>query len=275
MPPEAFATGCGWPVSCLFEIPADFPCGFYRLLGVADVPGVGSPGEHYFVVTPSAAEAAAADITVVCSTATWTAYNAFGGASSYRGSDAAAAAPSGFTIPELENGSGQLSIHRPIDPGRLSVPGGSASAPRNLPATITGVTAESALADTRTADFARKHGISPFYCGIGWAMYEQPFVEWAEAEGFSVVFLTQMDLHEAGLDQPRPAAAAAAAAAAQMLDRVKCLAMVGHCEYWSWEMRDAVDRYIDQGGHVARFAGNFWWQVRIQGDHSEEQICYK
>ena len=37
----------------------------------------------------------------------------------------------------------------------------------------------------------------------------------------------------------------------------------------------AVDRYIDAGGHVARFAGNFWWQIRIEGGLKDKQICFK
>ena len=37
----------------------------------------------------------------------------------------------------------------------------------------------------------------------------------------------------------------------------------------------AVDNYIDAGGHVARFAGNFWWQIRIEGDRKENQICVR
>lgn len=39
-------------------------------------------------------------------------------------------------------------------------------------------------------------------------------------------------------------------------------------------MRDAVDSYVDGGGNVARFAGNFLWQTRIE-DEGRRQICYK
>jgi hypothetical protein len=48
----------------------------------------------------------------------------------------------------------------------------------------------------------------------------------------------------------------------------------GHDEYWSWEMRDAVDAYVEAGGRVARFAGNFMWQIRLE-DEGRRQICYK
>ena len=50
--------------------------------------------------------------------------------------------------------------------------------------------------------------------------------------------------------------------------------IVGHDEYWSWEMRDALDAYLDNGGHLARFAGNFLWQIRLE-DEGRRQVCYK
>ena len=31
---------------------------------------------------------------------------------------------------------------------------------------------------------------------------------------------------------------------------------VGHDEYWSWEMRDAVEGFVAAGGNVAFFSGN-------------------
>ena len=39
-------------------------------------------------------------------------------------------------------------------------------------------------------------------------------------------------------------------------------------------MRNAVDTYVDAGGRVARFAGNFLWQTRISDD-GRTQTCYK
>ena len=40
-------------------------------------------------------------------------------------------------------------------------------------------------------------------------------------------------------------------------------------------MRDTVDRFTQQqGGMVARFAGNFFWQVRFEDDGAT-QVCYK
>ena len=39
-------------------------------------------------------------------------------------------------------------------------------------------------------------------------------------------------------------------------------------------MRDTVDAYVEGGGNVARFAGNFLWQTRIE-EEGRLQICYK
>ena len=59
-----------------------------------------------------------------------------------------------------------------------------------------------------------------------------------------------------------------------ILDGYDCVVFVGHDEYWTWEMRDAVDAYVERGGHVARFAGNFMWQTRLE-DEGRRQVCYK
>ena len=39
-------------------------------------------------------------------------------------------------------------------------------------------------------------------------------------------------------------------------------------------MRDHLDGWLDRGGKLARFAGNFFWQTRLSGDLST-QTCFK
>jgi hypothetical protein len=39
-------------------------------------------------------------------------------------------------------------------------------------------------------------------------------------------------------------------------------------------MREAIDRYVDGGGNVARFAGNFAWQIRMENE-GRTQVAYK
>jgi hypothetical protein len=48
------------------------------------------------------------------------------------------------------------------------------------------------------------------------------------------------------------------------LIRHACAIFVGHDEYWSAPMRNAVDAHVAGGGKVARFAGNFLWQIRLE-----------
>jgi hypothetical protein len=84
------------------------------------------------------------------------------------------------------------------------------------------------------------------------------FAVWAEQAGYRLHYLTQHDLH---FD---PAA----------LDGYSCAAIAGHDEYWTWEMRDAIDAFVDRGGGLARFAGNFMWQIRLEQE-GDIQVCYK
>ena len=81
---------------------------------------------------------------------------------------------------------------------------------------------------------------------------------WAEENGYTVHHLTQHDLHE----EP------------DALSGYKCAAIVGHDEYWTWEMRDRIDAFVASGGGLARFGGNFLWQVRLDTENGT-QTCYK
>ena len=96
-------------------------------------------------------------------------------------------------------------------------------------------------------EWAFAYDYSRHYCDSGWATFDYPFARWAEEEGFRLDFLTQYDLHgDPGCLEP-----------------YRVAVIVGHDEYWSWQMRDAVDAFVDGGGNVARFAGNFLWQIPL------------
>ena len=107
-------------------------------------------------------------------------------------------------------------------------------------------------------EWARLYGYGRHHADAFWATYERSFVVWSEAQGYALDYLTQHDLH----------------AEADCLDGTDCLVIVGHDEYWSWEMRDRIDRFVDCGGGLARFAGNFVWQVRLSADGTQ-QFCYR
>lgn len=99
---------------------------------------------------------------------------------------------------------------------------------------------------------------SRHYTDAGWAAYERPFVVWAEKNGYRVHHLTQSDLHS------KP----------DCLTGYKVAVCVGHDEYWSWEQRDTLDAFVNRGGKLARFGGNYVWQVRFD-DALHTQYCYR
>lgn len=89
--------------------------------------------------------------------------------------------------------------------------------------------------------------------------WEQPFVTWAENNGYVLEYAANSDL------EFRP----------ELLATYKLVLSVGHDEYWSAPMRDNLEAFIGKGGNVAFFSGNTCcWQVR-----SEEQgralTCWK
>jgi hypothetical protein len=60
-----------------------------------------------------------------------------------------------------------------------------------------------------------------------------------------------------------------------LLDNYKLLVSVGHDEYWSKELRDNVEAFIDRGGNVAFFSGNVcWWQIRFENSN-RTMVCYR
>jgi hypothetical protein len=107
-------------------------------------------------------------------------------------------------------------------------------------------------------EWAYANGYSKKYASAGWASYDRHFMRWAEGAGYKVDVCALHDLHT----DP------------DLLKRYKLAVFVGHDEYWTAEQRDAVDDYVEGGGRVARFAGNFLWQTRLEDDGAT-QVCYK
>jgi hypothetical protein len=51
---------------------------------------------------------------------------------------------------------------------------------------------------------------------------------------------------------------------------------VGHDEYWSENMRKAVEDFVANGGNAAFFSANVaWWRVRFEGPGNRIMACYK
>ncbi len=240
-PADASVGGCGWPVAFEFEIPRDWPSGGYRVTCRIDSDGKPLEQHYLFVLRPGGGPHDGR-LLLIAATGTWSAYNNWGGSNHYEG----------ITGPNGDAYAPVLSLERPLARGFVALPD---DAPR---AALAAPPAHGEPLSYPHMDWAYANGYSKKYASAGWASYERHFVRWAAANGIKVDVASQYDL------QLRP----------EIIEDYACLVFVGHDEYWSWEMRDTIDAYVDVGGRVARFAGNFLWQTRLEDD-GRRQVCYK
>jgi hypothetical protein len=242
-PEDCSVRGCGWPVS--FEVPIGdhWRSGAYIVRTRVREEGGGEDiHEHIFIVRPKAGGDKRGRLLLIAATATWTAYNDWGGSNHYQG----------YCGPTGDRFSPILSIARPLAKGFVSLP---PDAPRAVLTEDPPIMSEPRYPHM---EWAYANGYSKKYMSSGWASFERHFMLWAQREGYELDIISQTDLHY------RP----------ELLEGYSCIALVGHDEYWSWEMRDAVDAYVERGGRVARFAGNFMWQIRLENE-GQTQVCYK
>lgn len=243
-PVDAYARGCGWKESASFKLPENAAAGAY----VVEMRQVGAPltdpplGHHIFFVRDGGTALRKDAILLVTSTCTWAAYNDWGGASHYRG-----------LHPDYPQGACPvLSAERPWTRGQIWLP---PDAPRN----VSKVRPRRPVPPNQDSkNWAFANGFGRFYASTGWASYERHFLVWAEKAGYKVHVIPQDDL------ELFPDCVAG----------YKCLAFIGHDEYWSKPMRKTVDSFVEQGGRVARFAANFMWQIRLD-EAGKGQTCYK
>lgn len=95
-----------------------------------------------------------------------------------------------------------------------------------------------------------------------WSPYkrwEAHFVHWAESNGYAIDYAVNNDLEFH----------------ADMLSKYRLVLSIGHDEYWSTPMRDALEGFVAGGGNAAFFSGNTCcWQVRAEDD-GNALVCYK
>ncbi|RWO89351.1 N,N-dimethylformamidase beta subunit family domain-containing protein [Mesorhizobium sp.] len=241
-PEQCSAEGCGWDASLEFRVENDWPSGAYRVTLTAD----GRDGKpiqyhHIFIVSPQPGRKPGR-VLQVAATGTWLAYNTWGGSNHYQG----------ITGPDRNQYSPIVSTQRPWCRGFVVLP---KDAPR-VPLEV--AVPPKTVPRYPHMEWALATGHSKKYASSGWASYDSHFFRFAERAGYQVDLASQHDLHFSP----------------EILDGYDCAVFVGHDEYWTWEMRDAVDAYVERGGHAARFAGNFMWQTRLE-DEARRQVCYK
>jgi len=243
-PEQCSVVGCGWVPSLEFRIGEDWPSGAYRITLTAEgAAGDELTAHHLVVVRPRAGAGRKPQrILQVAASGTWTAYNTWGGSNHYQG----------ITGPKRNQYATTVSLERPWCRGFVALPDEAPRVPLEVDPP------PGAAPRYPHMEWAFANGYSNKYASSGWASYDRHFLHWAERSGFAVDLASQHELHF------NP----------EILDGYACVVFVGHDEYWTWEMRDAVDHYLDRGGHVARFAGNFMWQTRLERG-GKAQVCYK
>ncbi len=247
-PADCSVSGCNWRDCLEIVVPVEWPSGGYRLHIEAWDPGgrrrVESDGLVLIRPTPETLRYARDQgrLLLVASTCTWWAYNSWGGSNHYDG----ICGPDGNACAPV------VSLDRPYDRGFVTLP---PDAPRIR---LDAPPAPDAPLRYPHMEWAWRTGHSRKYASSGWASYERLFLLWAERAGIAVDIVAQSDLE----DQP------------DILSHYRCVCFVGHDEYWTWGMRDVIDSYVEAGGKVARFAGNFLWQCRLDASR-RRQTCYK
>ena len=241
-PADCSVAGCGWPLGLAIPVDPDWASGGY----IAEFTAVVLDGapliyEHVFFIRPVAGDKVGR-LLLVAATGTWTAYNDWGGSNHYEG----------ITGPTADEFSPELSLLRPFARGFASLPADAPRIPLRDPPQM------GAKIRYPHLEWAYANGYSKKCTSAGWASFERHYVQWLENAGYAVDIIAQHDL------QFHP----------KIVDDYACLTFVGHDEYWSWEMRDTIEDYVQKGGNIARFAGNFMWQTRIE-DEGRTQVCYK
>jgi regulation of enolase protein 1 (concanavalin A-like superfamily) len=85
--------------------------------------------------------------------------------------------------------------------------------------------------------------------------WEQGMLTWLERQGYDVSYATNVDVD----------------ADPNLLMNHKAFLSVGHDEYWTWAMRDNVERARDSGINLGFFSGNVsYWQVRYEANSSNQ-----
>ncbi|MEM7326418.1 MAG: N,N-dimethylformamidase beta subunit family domain-containing protein [Actinomycetota bacterium] len=244
-PEDAWRTGCGWPATFTITTDPSWPSGFYEVRFDAVGGEAGDPrsvGEAFFVLRPPV-DGPRKPSLLILSTNTYNAYNQWGGRCLYTGAEA-------------------LSFERPIERGYLRRP--AAPFEVDFDGRIANVDTPSDPEHLRLQAYQHEHDWPLLTASAGWHNWERRFVRWAQLAGFEfdVAINSDLDVHP------------------EVLDGHRLVLSVGHDEYWSWGMRDAMDDFVERGpagggGNWVILSGNTaFWQVRYEDD-GRTMVCHK
>jgi hypothetical protein len=235
VPRRAHAVGCDWPVTFAVPVDRSWRSGFYEVVLHADGYDEPEATSRSFFVVRT--EAGAGAVSPIVLVLSTNTYNAY---NKWGGGC-------------LYTGATQVSFHRPIERGFVH------REPAAYDGRMAVVEPDGDPHHRRLIDYLNAHRY-PMWCASGgWHNWERRFVRWAEHHGFELDVATNSDL------ELHPA----------VLDGRRLMLSVGHDEYWSWPMRDAVDAFVEQGGNHAIFSGNTsFWQVRLE-DGGRTMVAFK
>lgn len=96
------------------------------------------------------------------------------------------------------------------------------------------------------------------------AGWEYNMVRWLEKNGYDVSYCTDIDTHVNKYSF---------ATGKNMLSNHKIFLSVGHDEYWSWEMRENIEKALAQGLNLGFFSANTcYWQIRFEPSSSDRAL---
>ena len=231
MPDDASSRGCGWEVTHSFRVPEGWRSGYYEnRLSDGASGGAAQYGRNGHAYFVVRVHPKAQKPRLAL-VLTTSIWNAY---NAWGGTN-------------LYNGGARVSFQRPIQRGFLDRPDEPVG---RFAATGPGGDRDLAA----LVEYCSRYGLELWCAATGWAAWERRFVVWAERHGYELGYLTSVDLHT----DP------------SSLGGYHVSLSVGHDEYWSWEMRDAVESFVDAGGNAAFFSGNTaFWQVRFEGPDAD------
>jgi len=190
---KAYLNGCNWHPSIEFEIPSNWPSGFY-LIKLID-----KKGREAYASFILRQKIPIADFVVLLASNTYHAYNNWGGKSLY-----------------------------------------SYNSSYN----------KQAVAVSFKRPYADYNGAGLFF------QYEYNLVRWLEKHGFSITYVSDLDIHKGVLSKAI----------------FKTLIIAGHSEYWTFNMRKDVEKL---NINIANFCANVcYWQVRLT-EKNDGMVCFK
>jgi hypothetical protein len=268
-----------WPITYSVVVPSTWVTGYYlvRITGA-------TTGKQSLIVFVIRDDSAKHKVLVQNAAFTWAAYNGWGGASYYTGTGGLIAhrvslnrpyayGEAGWTA-DATMGSGQLmkqqmSTTYPTQPCGSLCNGGIppwiighsyssvgyevAHGPRLYTVSTAGTSGSSG--PTCTSGTCTDGSVTWTYAGANTThaqpndAYELNTARWLEANGYDVQYVSDPDIQTS---------------AAQYTGH-QAIVLPGHHEYWTWEMRDALDAAINAGVSVASFSANTsYWQIRAE-----------